>query len=168
MAQDFTSNFDKVCQILDKHGRNPHRLVAILQEIQEAYTYLPEEIMTYTATALGISPSSVFGVATFYSHFTLEPKGKHIIRVCDGTACHVRKSTEIITALHAELSLSTKKITTDDQLFTLEIVACLGACGLAPVVVIDEVVHGGMNATKTLEIIRKIKAASREEAVANV
>jgi len=164
MAQDFTSNFDKVCQILDKHERNPHKLVAILQEIQEAYSYLPEEIMAYTATALGISPSSVFGVATFYSHFTLEPKGKNIIRICDGTACHVKKSTEIINALHAELGLTTKKITTDDMLFTLEIVACLGACGLAPVVVINEVVHGGMDAAGTLELVKKIKEAEGEEA----
>lgn len=167
MAQDFTSNFDKVCQILDKYERNPHRLVAILQEIQEAYSYLPEEIMAYTATALGISPSSVFGVATFYSHFTLEPKGKNIIRICDGTACHVKKSTEIIDALHNELGLTAKKITTDDMLFTLEIVACLGACGLAPVVVVNEVVHGGMDAPRTLEIVRKIKSSEGEEVVAN-
>ena len=167
MAQDYTSNFDKVCEILDRHERNQHRLVAILQEIQEAYSYLPEEIMTYTATALGISPSTVYGVATFYSHFTLDPKGKHIIKICDGTACHVRKSTEIITALNNELGLTPKKKTTEDMLFTLETVACLGACGLAPVVVIDEIVHGGMTPEKTLELLRAIVAEESKEGAAN-
>jgi len=168
MAHVFSSRFDKVCEVLDKHERNPHKLIAILQEIQEAYQYLPEEIMTYTATALGISPSTVFGVATFYSHFTLEPRGKHVIKVCDGTACHVKKATDIITALQQELGLSGKKKTTDDMLFTLEIVACLGACGLAPVVVIDDEVHGAMNRAKTLELLHALKAAeSREGAAVN-
>ena len=80
--------FEKVCEILDNNGRNPARLIPILQAVQEEYRYLPEEIMTYVATSLGISPARVYGVATFYSHFALKPKGKYIVRVCDGTACH--------------------------------------------------------------------------------
>ncbi len=88
--------------------------------------------MTYVATALGVSPGAVFGAATFYSHFTLEPKGKNVIRVCDGTACHVKKSEDLLKAIEKELGLSRKKKTSQDMLFTLETVACLGACGIAP------------------------------------
>jgi NADH-quinone oxidoreductase subunit E len=125
---------------------------------------LPEEIMTFISVALGISPSTVYGVATFYAHFTLEPKGKHIIKVCDGTACHVKKSEGILAALQKRLGLHNDKKTTDDMLFTLETVACLGACGLAPAVVIDEQVHGLMTPEKALALIDDIQ---REE-TANV
>jgi NADH-quinone oxidoreductase subunit E len=156
-ASSFSSKFDRVCEVLDKHKRNPHKLLAILQEIQEAYAYLPEEIMTYIATALGISPSSVFGVATFYSHFTLAPKGKYVIKVCDGTACHVKKSQGILKVLEKELGLNVQKKTSDDLLFTLETVACLGACGLAPVAVVNEEVHGSMTKEKTVELVTHIR-----------
>ncbi len=155
---DFSAKFDRVCQVLDKYERKPHKLIAILQEIQEEYKYLPEEIMTYISTALGISPSSVYGVATFYSHFTLEAKGKYVIKVCDGTACHVRKSQTIIKTLERELGLGGKKKTTDDMLFTLETVACLGACGLAPVVVVNDEVHGAMTPEKTAALPAEVRA----------
>jgi NADH-quinone oxidoreductase subunit E len=164
MSRVFGTKFDLVCDILDRHDRKPSNLIAILQEIQAAYAYLPEDIMTYVATALGVSPGTVFGVATFYSHFTLEPKGKYVVKVCDGTACHVKKSEEIIKTLQSELGLNESKKTSDDLLFTLEIVACLGACGIAPVVVINEEVHGSMDIEKTKALILKVK---KEEA-ANV
>jgi len=156
-VQEFDTKFESVCAVLDKYGRNPHRLITILQEIQAAYSYLPEDIMTFVATALGITPGSVFGVATFYSHFTLEPKGKYVIKVCDGTACHVRKSTDIIKTLESELGLSEKNKTSDDMMFTLETVACLGACGLAPVVVVNEDVYGSMTKEKTIDLIKAIR-----------
>ncbi|MCL1958088.1 MAG: NAD(P)H-dependent oxidoreductase subunit E [Spirochaetes bacterium] len=162
MKNEFATKFEMVCDILDRNERDPSNLIAILQEIQEAYSYLPEDVMTYVATALEISPSAVFGVATFYSHFTLEPKGKYVIRVCDGTACHVKKSADIIDFLEKELGLTKIKKTTNDMLFTLETVACLGACGIAPVVVIGEEVHGSMNKEKTKELIEKIR---KEETV---
>ena len=155
--QEFATKFEVVCSVLDKYKCDPHKLVTILQEIQDAYSYLPEDVMTYVATALGISPGQVFGVATFYSHFTLEPKGKYVIRVCDGTACHVRKSADILNVLEKELGLSESKKTSDDMLFTLETVACLGACGLAPVVVVNEDVYGSMTKEKTTELIKKIR-----------
>jgi NADH-quinone oxidoreductase subunit E len=88
--------FAKVCEILDLNGRQPGRLIPILQQVQEEYRYLPEEILTFVATSLGLPPARVFGVATFYAHFTLKPKGKYTIRLCDGTACHVRQSTGIL------------------------------------------------------------------------
>ena len=157
MSNSLAAKFDLVCAALDKYNRNPNKLIAILQEIQEAYAYLPEDIMTYVATALGISPGKVFGVATFYSHFTLEPKGKYVIKVCDGTACHVKKSSEILDVLEKELGLNSKKKTSSDMLFTLETVACLGACGLAPVVVVNEDVYGAMTKEKTADLLRKIR-----------
>ena len=156
-AISFSAKFDRVCEVLDKHKCSPHKLIPILQEIQEEYAYLPEEIMTYISTALGISPSSVYGVATFYSHFTLEPKGKYIIKVCDGTACHVKKSRDILQVLEKELGLNAKMNTSPDMLFTLETVACLGACGLAPVVVVNDEVHGAMNRDKTLALLEDIR-----------
>lgn len=157
MSSGVESKFDKVCAILDKYEHNPGKLIAILQDMQEEYKYLPEDIMTFVSTALGISPSTVYGVATFYSHFTLKPKGKHVIKLCDGTACHVKKSKAILKVLEENLGLNEKNNTTEDMLFTLETVACLGACGLAPVVVIDEEVHGLMTPESTLEILEKIK-----------
>jgi len=164
MSREFGQKFELVCDILDRHERKPSNLIAILHEVQEAYSYLPEDIMTYVATALEISPGTVFGVATFYSHFTLEPKGKYVVRVCDGTACHVRKSGGIIQTIEKELGLSDSKRTSDDGLFTLETVACLGVCGLAPVVVVNEEVHGTMTVEKTKEIIKQI----HEEEAAHV
>jgi NADH-quinone oxidoreductase subunit E len=157
MKSEFGKKFERVCDILDRYERNPNNLIAILQEIQEAYSYLPEDIMTYVATALEISPGAVFGVATFYSHFTLDPKGKYVIKVCDGTACHVKKAGDIINTLEKELGLNSSKKTSDDLMFTLETVACLGACGLAPVVVVNEEVHGSMNIEKTKSLIEKIR-----------
>ena len=160
-VQEFGTKFENVCAILDKYNRSPHMLITILQEIQSAYSYLPEDVMTYVGTALGITPGTVFGVATFYSHFTLEPKGKYVVRVCDGTACHVRKSTKILETLQRELGLPDGKQTTDDMLFTLETVACLGACGLAPVIVVNEEVHGAMTVEKTVDLVKRIR---KEEA----
>ena len=167
MEDIITAKFDKVCEILDRHERNPHHLIAIFQELQAEYTYLPEEIMTYVSTALGIPPSSVYGVATFYSHFTLEPKGKYIIRICDGTACHVKKSEDILKALQKHLGLGKNKKTTSDGLFTVETVACLGACSLAPAVVINGEVHGLMTPDSTIKLIEDIKK-QEQEGVENV
>ena len=163
MRNDFPVKFDKVCEVLDKHRCDPNKLIAILQEVQEEYKYLPEDIMTYIATALGVSPGSVFGVATFYSHFTLNPKGKYVIKVCDGTACHVRKSEDILKILRTELGLSGKKNTSDDMIFTLEVVACLGACGLAPVVVVNEAVYGSMTKEKTIELLNGIREREKNK-----
>jgi len=161
MNHEFGTKFELVCDILDRYERSPEHLIAILQQIQEAYSYLPEDIMTYVATALEISPGTVFGVATFYAHFTLEPKGKYVIKVCDGTACHVKKSGDIIKMFQDELGLSDSKITTEDLMFTLEVVACIGACGLAPVIMVNEDVYGAMTTEKTKELIDKIR---KEEA----
>ena len=164
MEQVQETKFERICTALTKYDHNPNQLIAILSEIQEAYSYIPEEVIMYVAKALDVTPASVFGVATFYSHFTLEPKGKHVIRICDGTACHVRKSDEIIKALQEELGLKGKKITSDDMLFTLEVVACVGACGLAPVVVINEDVYGSVTKESILEVVKKIREEESQNA----
>jgi NADH-quinone oxidoreductase subunit E len=150
--------FAKVCEILDRHQRNAARLIPILQEVQGEYRYLPEEILTFVATSLGLPPARVFGVATFFSHFTLKPRGKYTIRLCDGTACHVRDSIAILDALYGRLKLSATHNTTPDMLFTVETVSCLGACGLAPVVVVNEEVHGQMTPAKAIELVDAIVA----------
>lgn len=156
-ASTMLRKFEKVCEIIDKHDHNASKLIPILQEIQSEYRYLPEEVMTYVATSLGLPTAQVYGVATFYAHFALVPKGKYIIKLCDGTACHVRGSMGIYEALCEKLGLDDTKNTTPDMLFTLERVSCLGACGLAPVVVINEDVYGQMTPEKTVELIETIK-----------
>lgn len=154
--------FLKLQQIIDAHEGKISHLIAILQESQAEYGYLPKEVLTYIATAMSISPATVLGVATFYAQFSLIPKGKYVIRVCDGTACHVRGSEPIMMGLRKELSLSADKPTDDDLMFTLETVSCLGACGLAPVVVADEEVHGQMTPDGILEVVKKLASAASE------
>lgn len=157
-------SFNKVMEILDRFERSETKIIPILQAVQEEYRYLPQEVMTFIATSLGVSPARLYGVATFYSHFSLEPKGKHILKMCDGTACHVRGSSAVIDAIRAKLSLTPKKITTDDMMYTFETVSCLGACGLAPVLVVDDEVHGQVTPEQALQLIAKIEAEEKENA----
>ena len=157
--------FQRVLEILDEYDRDGAKIIPILQAVQAEYRYLPEEILTYVATALDLSPAKVYGVATFYSHFSLEPKGTYVIKVCDGTACHVKGSGKLVSQLRTMLGLTEKKKTTDDMLFTLETVSCLGACGLAPVMIVNEKVYGQVGPERAQEIIREY--AAKEEADGN-
>jgi NADH-quinone oxidoreductase subunit E len=150
------TQFGKVCDILDRFDRDPAKLIPILQAIQDEYRYLPEEILTLVATSLNVPPAKVYGVATFYAHFTLTPKGKHIIRICDGTACHVKGSTALLEAIRKRLGLNGKQQSTSDLLFTVETVSCLGACGLAPAVVIDDKVHGQVTPEKAVALVEEL------------
>jgi NADH-quinone oxidoreductase subunit E len=158
MVADRAEKFEKVCVILDRHARRASSLIPILQAIQHEYHYLPEEVLTYVATSLDVPAARVYGVATFYAHFALQPKGKHVIRICDGTACHVKQSIPVLNALRQKLGTSESNQTTPDMLFTIETVACLGACGLAPVIVIDEQVHGQITPQRALALVDEIKA----------
>ena len=153
---------EKVLSILAAHENNAANLIAILQDVQAEYNYLSEANLTLIADTLDISVSRVYSVATFYENFSLEAKGKHIIKVCAGTACHVRKSQPILEALEEHLGLNEKKVTSSDMLFTLETVACLGACGLAPVMTIDGEVHAKMDPETALALLEDIRA--REDA----
>jgi len=149
-------SFNKVLEILESYEFNANKIIPILQAVQHEYRYLPQEVLTFIATSLKVSPAKLYGVATFYSHFSMEPKGKHILKMCDGTACHVRGSQDVIDSVRAKLGLSDKKITTDDMLFTFETVSCLGACGLAPVLVVDEDVHGQVSPDQAVKLIDAI------------
>lgn len=148
---------ETVDSIINEHDNRKSSIISILQGIQKEYRYLPEEALNYVSDRMDISASKIYGIATFYENFSLEPKGKHIIKICDGTACHIRKSQPILDALRKELSLEEDKITTDDLLITVELVSCLGACSLAPVVNIDGIVYAKMTPSKTQDLVRKIK-----------
>ena len=149
-------SFAKVLAVLDRHQRDPAKLIPILQAVQEEYRYLPEEVLTFVATSLGLPPARVFGVATFYAHFALQPKGKYVLQLCDGTACHVRRSQPILDALRERLALTEERKTTPDMLFTVETVSCLGACGLAPVLLVNEEVHGQVTPERALELVENL------------
>lgn len=148
-----TRQFEKVMEIVEKYHFQKHRLITILQEIQEEYRYLPQEVLSYVATVLDMPVAEIYGVATFYAHFSLEAKGKYVVKVCNGTACHVKGSMKLVEALHKKLNLNEEKHTTDDMMFTVETVSCLGACGLAPVMVVNEDVYGQVGDKKVNEII---------------
>ena len=147
----------KTSEIVETYSCKKEYLIAILQDIQEKYNYLPKEIFPYLADKMKFGEAQIYGVATFYENFSLEPKGKYIIRCCDGTACHVRGSTPILNQLYEELSLSEKKHTTDDLMFTVETVSCLGACGLAPVITVNGKVYPAMTPVKIAELIKELK-----------
>lgn len=150
-------DFKKVDEIINSLGAEKSHLIAILQKVQETFRYLPEDVMTYIGTKIvGLSPATVYGVATFYAQFSLEPKGKYEIKVCDGTACHVRGSMPVLNAVKAKLKIKDGQLTTDDGLFSLETVSCLGACGLAPVMVINEKVYPQMTSDAVKVIIDTI------------
>ncbi len=155
--------FCKVNEIVEKYKYEKQNLIAILQEVQTEYRYLPEEIMTYIATMMDISPAAVYGVATFYSQFSLDPKGKYEIKVCDGTACHVRGSMPVYNAIREKVGLQEGKFTTDDLQFTVETVRCLGACALAPVVVINGKVYSKMTADAVKIIVDELLKRSEND-----
>ena len=152
-----SNELTRASEIIDSYGCQQSNLIAIMQEIQAEYKYLSEEALTLVAEKLGISTAKVYSVATFYENFSLEAKGRHIVKVCAGTACHVRKSQPIFDAIRDSLGLTGKKKTSADGLFTLETVACLGACGLAPVMTIDGEVHAKMTPEAALELLEDIR-----------
>ena len=151
------TKMDEMDEILQKYGYEARNIIGILHDTQAKYRYVPREVFPYLSKRLGISTAKIYSVATFYDNFSLEPKGKYVFKICDGTACHVRKSIPILERLRKELGLSEKKLTTDDMLFTVETVSCLGACGLAPVLTVNEQVHAAMTPDKTSELIAKLK-----------
>ena len=157
-------DYVKIDNIIKSYDSKKSNLIAILQKVQEVYRFLPMDALTYIGTKIeGLSPSTVYGVATFYAQFSLDPKGKHEIRVCDGTACHVRGSMPVLDAVRGKPGLTPDKSTTDDGMFSLETVSCLGACGLAPVIVINGKVYPKMTADAVKvaldEVIKQDKEA---------
>ncbi|MDR3077487.1 MAG: NAD(P)H-dependent oxidoreductase subunit E [Planctomycetota bacterium] len=149
---------------IDGHGAQASAVIAILQEIQERHRYLPREAFPRLSARLGLSQAQIYSVATFYENFSLEPKGRFVIKVCDGTACHVRKSIPILERLRSELGLSKVKVTTDDLLFTVETVSCLGACGLAPVLTVNEKARPAMTPDKASALIQELREGGQDVA----
>ena len=150
-----TVDFKEVDEILARYRYSAGSIIAILQDIQAKYRYIPKEVFPVLSEKLHISTAKIYSVATFYENFSLHPKGKYVIRVCDGTACHVRKSIPMLERMRKELGLSETKVTTDDLLFTVETVSCLGACGLAPVLTINEDVYGRVTPDEVAGILDK-------------
>ncbi|HEX9779478.1 MAG TPA: NADH-quinone oxidoreductase subunit NuoE [Geopsychrobacteraceae bacterium] len=144
-------------QVIDKYQDMHGALMPVLQEIQEAYGYIPEETVHLTAERLNVYASQIYGVLTFYAQFHLEPRGKYIIRVCMGTACHVKGASRIGDTVKERLGIGHAE-TTEDLLFTAEYVACIGACGMAPVIMVNDATYGSITVQKTDEVIKKYQA----------
>ena len=151
------SYYEKADEIIEHYGKKPSSLIPIMQDIQGAYRYLPGELLTYVAGKIGVTEAKAYSVATFYENFSFEAKGKYIIKVCDGTACHVRKSIPILEALYKELGLNEHKHTSEDMLFTVETVSCLGACGLAPAITVNDEVHPKMSPEKAMDLLQELR-----------
>ncbi len=146
-------------RILNEYACDKLKMIAIMQDIQKELRYLPEDALIYVAEKIGVSKSEIFGVATFYGNFSLEPKGKYVIKCCDGTACHVRKSEGVQKALNSETGTTPDSKNSADGLFTVERVYCLGACGLAPVCTVNDEVYAAMTPEKVHELIVSLKEA---------
>ena len=156
------SYYDKVDEILAYNGCKPASLIPIMQDIQEEFRYLPGELLTYVASKIGITKAKAYSVATFYENFSFDAKGKYVIKVCDGTACHVKKSMPVLEALHKKLGLKPGEKTTEDRLFTVETVSCLGACGLAPTLMVNEDVYPRMTPQAAEKLIDQLRGGEQE------
>ncbi|MDB9822494.1 NAD(P)H-dependent oxidoreductase subunit E [Deltaproteobacteria bacterium] len=152
---DFTSEkISKIDDIIKVHGKKQGSLIPVLAGCQGVVGYLPVELQEYIGQSLNVPGSDIYGVVTFYSFFTMVPRGRYTIKVCMGTACYVRGIGEILNRIQSGLNLKVGG-TTGDRRFTLEVVRCLGACGLAPVVVVGDDTHGGVSPDGILEILNK-------------
>jgi NADH:ubiquinone oxidoreductase subunit E len=146
-------------KILSDYSANEGNIITILQDIEKNFGYIPEDAVNWFSRKLDIPASRFFGTATFYSQFHLKPRGKNVITVCRGTACHVKGSERLINRLLMELDLPADEETTSDLKFTVERVNCIGACGIAPVTLINHEVHGKTTLDKLLKEIKKLKSA---------
>lgn len=142
--------------VLDQYAKTPGSLITILQQAQEIYGYLPVNVIYHIAEQTGQTPARVMGVATFYTQFRFQPVGRHLIMLCDGTACHVNGSTAIAAAIQEHLGIGNGE-TTADGAFSFSIVACLGCCSLSPVMMVDEESYGSLTPDKAIEILESIR-----------
>lgn len=154
-------SFQKVEEILKKHEYRKENLIRILLDVQKEYRYLPEDVINYIGVALQLPPAKIYGVGTFYAQFSLKPKGKYTILLCDGTACHMEGSTLLLKAIEEELNIKPGEVT-KDLMFSVDQVGCLGACALAPAMVINEEVYGNLTPEKVREIIKNLKEGEKD------
>lgn len=156
-------DFGFIDSVLQKYDCDKTRVIAIMQEIQNEYKFLPKDALKYVAEKVDESEAELYGVATFYENFSMNEKGKYIIKVCNGTACHVRKSDDVQEAIYAATGLTPEDHISSDGLFTIERVACLGACSLAPVCTVNGVVHASMTPEKAHALIQELRGAESHE-----
>jgi NADH-quinone oxidoreductase subunit E len=145
---------EKVDEVIRSHNNGRSDLIPVLAKCQEIVGYLPVELQDYIGRAMKIPGSEIYGVVTFYSFFTMQPRGRHTIKVCMGTACYVKGIQEVLSRIKSEYRIDVGD-TTEDRRFSLEAVRCLGACGLAPVIMVDETIHGNLTPDSVLNIINK-------------
>lgn len=148
------NGYEKVAAIVSRYGSNRDSLISILQDIQSEYHYLPENVLRAVASQLGLPLIQVYGVATFFKAFSLEPRGQHIVSVCLGTACHVRGAPAVLDEVKRQLGIAPSE-TTEDMRFSLETVNCLGACAVGPIIVVDGKYHGQMRSGKIKKVLGK-------------
>lgn len=152
MKHSVTIDWQEINRIIDRYNADRESLLMIMQDIGDLYNYLPPEVLPLLAERLGVRESMIYSVATFYKTISLEPRGKYIISVCTGTACHVRGAQRIMEALQEKLNLEEGE-TTDDALFTLQSVRCVGCCASGPVLTVNKETHGGLDRSSVLKII---------------
>ena len=153
---------DVLDRVLQKCRQQDGNIISVLQDIQEEYGYIPEESVNYLSEKMRIPSASIFGIATFYAQFHLKPRGKNIITTCCGTACHVKGSERLLDYTRRECGIPEHDDTSGDKVFTVEHVACVGACSMAPVVIVNKQVHGRMTAPKLMKEIQKLKREHHE------
>lgn len=154
-------DFTVTDEILHRHNCEERAIISILQEIQEYYHYLPNELFPYISEKTGLSEAKIYSVATFYENFSLEPKGKYIIKICDGTACHIRSSQLLADEIEKLLGIRPGETSQDGE-FTLETVNCLGSCAIAPVMVMNDIYYGKVTPVKLRDIISKCGGNNNE------
>jgi NADH-quinone oxidoreductase subunit E len=156
LAEETTLDMAPLDEVLEEYASTPGAVIPVLQRAQDIYGYLPGEVLSYVAERMQVPYSQIYGVATFYAQFYLQKRGRNTVRVCDGTACHVRGASKIIEALENELGIAAGE-TTPDYRVTLEVVYCLGSCGLSPVAVINDQVVGRLVPSKAVELVRALQ-----------
>ncbi|MGA8181944.1 MAG: NAD(P)H-dependent oxidoreductase subunit E [Desulfobacterales bacterium] len=152
MENKMDIDWQKIDEIIEAYHNDREALLMIMQDISDIYHYVPPEVVSVLVDKLGIKPSLVYSVATFYKTISLEPRGTYIVSVCTGTACHVRGAEKIMEALENRLHVKESE-TTDDHLFTLEAVRCVGCCASGPVITVNQNTHGGLNRSSVVKII---------------
>ena len=159
LAQDKMTTLRAFMAEVNTQDHSESQLIAVLHKAQELFGYLSRPVMDEVASTLQIPTAHIWGVATFYHYFNLKPVGKHVVSICRGTACYVKGAGEVLDALKKELGIEVGG-TTDDKLFTLQEARCLGACGIAPVIMVDDKIYGELDPKKTVDIINQYRKAS--------
>ena len=154
MDTGVTIDWEKIDAIIENYKANPETLLMIMQDISDMYNYVPPEVIPILMEKLRVKESLIYSVATFYKTISLEPRGKYIVNVCTGTACHVRGADKVLDALKEKLNIEDGQ-TTDDLLFTLDAVRCLGCCASGPVITVNQEIHGGLDRSSAVKVIEE-------------